>query len=276
MPFFATPQMQHPSVSTPPYQTAILQQPTMSCALSEEDIGRIVSTHVRSTLKDEIINEFKNEMKSIMSEVFGDFVKDLKVKIQALSAENAELRTENNTLTERLDDLEQYSRRNAIRISGVPESSPEDTDALVKQIASNMGIELKDDDIDRSHRTGKPRSGSNRQILVKFSNYHYKHRIMKSRWKLGKSPELKNIYINEDLTKKKEQLFRNARKLYQDKSVNKVWTWDGKVFLTDLNNVKHRIEKSSDLLKFPQRSTNGSLNMVNASVTNTSDGSPPT
>ena len=40
-------------------------------------------------------------------------------------------------LEERCDDLEQYSRRNTVRIRGVPETAGENTDAVVQEKAVN-------------------------------------------------------------------------------------------------------------------------------------------
>ena len=40
------------------------------------------------------------------------------------------------SLEERCDDLEQYSRRNTVRIRGLAESANEETDGLVKEFAA--------------------------------------------------------------------------------------------------------------------------------------------
>ena len=85
-------------------------------------------------------------------------------------------------LQDRVDSLEQYSRRNNVRISGVPESTSavENTDAIVKKVGEAFGVTITDEMIDRSHRVGKPgRMG--RDVLVKFTSYRYKHLIMRVR-----------------------------------------------------------------------------------------------
>ena len=85
-------------------------------------------------------------------------------------------------LQDRVDWLEQYSRRNNVRISGSPESTSavENTDAVVKKVGEAIGVTITDEMIDRSHRVGKPgRMG--RDVLVKFTSYRYNHLIMRAR-----------------------------------------------------------------------------------------------
>ena len=58
-----------------------------------------------------------------------------------------------------VDDGEQYSRRNSVRISGVGESGEEDTDSIIKNIARDLDADITLNDTDRSHRVGKSRNG---------------------------------------------------------------------------------------------------------------------
>ena len=60
------------------------------------------------------------------------------------------------SLEERCDELEQYSRRNTVRIRELAEEANEDTDGLVKDLASRtLNVEIKNCDVVRSHRMGK-------------------------------------------------------------------------------------------------------------------------
>ena len=51
-----------------------------------------------------------------------------------------------------LDRLELYSRRESVRIYGIPESDGEDTNRLVIDLAADMCITVKPEDISVSHR----------------------------------------------------------------------------------------------------------------------------
>ena len=72
---------------------------------------------------------------------------------------------------------------------------------------NELGITVNDSDIDRVHRVG--RGGlSPPQMIVKFTSYRAKERVVKNRSKLtGK----KGFYINEDLTSYNLDLLRKAR-----------------------------------------------------------------
>ena len=127
-------------------------------------------------------------------------------------------------LTRDLDDLQQYSRRNNIRIFGIPEKHDEDTDALVCGVAERIGARISSQDIDRSHRVGKRmplpsqdpsyasavqngQSGQNppRPIIVKLVSYKSKLAFIRNRRQLKGS----KVVVAEDLTRKKATLFIN-------------------------------------------------------------------
>ena len=56
---------------------------------------------------------------------------------------------------ERMDEMDQYGRRNTIRISGIPEDVEDTTEAAIELFKSKLGVEVKRSEIDRSHRVGK-------------------------------------------------------------------------------------------------------------------------
>ena len=45
-------------------------------------------------------------------------------------------------LKDQVDALEQYSRRDCVRIGPVPESADENTDEIVKAVAKSVGVDL--------------------------------------------------------------------------------------------------------------------------------------
>ena len=58
-------------------------------------------------------------------------------------------------IMEKLDDIEQYSRRNCLLFTGIVENDDENTDLLIlDKCRESMGIELSLQDIDRSHWIG--------------------------------------------------------------------------------------------------------------------------
>ena len=139
-----------------------------------------------------------------------------------------------------LDDLQQYSRRNNLRIFGIPEKSDEQTDQLVCGVAEKIGVRITAQDIDRSHRVGKriqqstqgdsyahaARNGQRSQprpIIVKLISYKSKIAFIKSRRKLKGS----GIVVAEDLTKKNASLLSQT---LRSEKVQTAWSTDGRIF----------------------------------------------
>jgi hypothetical protein len=86
-----------------------------------------------------------------------------------LKLENTNLALKVKSLEKSMDATEQYSRRNSLRISGIPESSDENTDAIILDISHEIGSDLSLPEIDRTHRVGKRKiNGKPRDIITKF------------------------------------------------------------------------------------------------------------
>ena len=65
------------------------------------------------------------------------------------------LENENKALSESVDDLEQYSLRNCL-LHGVKETDDENTDdIIIKTICEEMGVEVREEDLDRTHRISR-------------------------------------------------------------------------------------------------------------------------
>ena len=143
-------------------------------------------------------------------------VQVLKVDLEAKDKKIAELE---NRLVNRMDEMEQYGRRNNLRIFGVSESDNEDTDDPVLSVASKLGLTLDAACIDRSHRLGK-KGLKVRPIIVKFVSYSDR-RLM-----FGVKKKLKGtkLTIREDLASQRYRLLRDAIASYSEK---RVWSLDG-------------------------------------------------
>ena len=112
------------------------------------------------------------------SQNFGILSKDS--KITALEA-----RVEN--LESKIDQQEQYSRRNSLRVSGIPEETDE---VIMPKVINLLNTELKlqipvePQEIDRLHRVGKPKQSSPHAVLIKFARYTTRARVYKNRFQL--------------------------------------------------------------------------------------------
>ena len=134
----------------------------------------------------------------------------------------------------RSNELEQYSRRNNIRIWGIPEAEGgEDAQATIDRVVmvlnEKLGAKLRSYlyDIDIAHRIGKKKKNkkSGRCIIVKFLSRMSGIKCLKDRKTRLKGT---NIFIQEDLTNLNYSVYMAAR---SNDEVQKCWTIDGAVYV---------------------------------------------
>ena len=119
---------------------------------------------------------------------------------------------------------EQYSRRNCLRITGLKETTGENTDDMIIKLANEkLNVELTLPEIDRSHRIGSKKPTKIRSIIVKFATYRSRAAVIKQRRRLKDS----GIVLREDLTKQNRDLLKSAT---EHPLTTYAWTLDGKVF----------------------------------------------
>ena len=107
--------------------------------------------------------------------------------------------------------MEQHSRRNCLVLHGVNETNNENTDEiLIKTFSEELGVEIKENDLDRSHRLGKPSSNNNKPgpMTVNFAHYAVIREIFMNKRKL----KGKRLSITESLTSSQMQLLGEAKK----------------------------------------------------------------
>ena len=154
-----------------------------------------------------------------------------RAQISANTQQISELQAEVARLDLELDELRQYSRRNALRIiypPWGPENDKEDTDQMVLTLCRDvLEVNLEPGDISRSHRVGRyQRGGPPRPILVKFKGYREREKVYEARKKM---PE--QAYINEDLTINTAKLAYAARQAKKQHSISDTWVRDGRVYI---------------------------------------------
>ncbi|KAF0298397.1 hypothetical protein FJT64_004264 [Amphibalanus amphitrite] len=107
-----------------------------------------------STLKKTVLEclkdgELRGEFQSLIQEMVTGAVAEA---MAARDTEIAELKDQLKRTTDQLNDLEQYSRRLCVNITGVPEMTGESTDQIITDLAKMAGVAVTPSDIDRSHR----------------------------------------------------------------------------------------------------------------------------
>ena len=160
-------------------------------------------------------------------------IKNKDEKIQLLENRVEILKEEKESQGKEIDDLEQYSRRNCLLLHGVVETNTECTDdIIIKTCAEELGIDVKQEDLDRSHRLGKVKRNDNKPgpIIVKFARYAARNKVFSNKKKL----KGKKLLITESLTVYRMKLLDEARQKY---GVRNVWTYDGRVMYKGNNEI---------------------------------------
>lgn len=148
-------------------------------------------------------------------------------------------------LEERTDDIEQYQRRNSLRIFGIPEAPSEDTDLQVLAVAAKVNVPLELSKIDRSHRVGPRVGNKSRPIIVKFVSYADRNALFKSKKYLRNT----GITIREDLTRIRMGLLKQAIEHF---GLHSVWTFDGNIVVL-AGGSKQRVATARDLQVLKRR-----------------------
>ena len=161
--------------------------------------------------------------------------------IQELTKAVNELKTELKSSTQRCDDLEQYSRRNNIIISGIPVSEVTNTETqVVNMLNAYSGELISHNDIDRCHRLQKSntkKSPGQRppDIIVKFISHKAKAAILskepmeKLRSDNNGREDASKLYVREDLTKKRGTILYKARQLKKASLIKDAFSRDGAI-----------------------------------------------
>jgi len=199
-------------------------------------------------------------LKPMVDDLVKRALNDFSDEIKALKSENAELKKKINVLELQADAAEQYSRRNCLRVTGIVESPGESTDTLITDMARALGVDLSLDEIDRSHRVGKippidpaidPEDAPppKRAIIVKFVSYRSRNKFFKVRT-LAKDRGYKKVFVNEDLTRYRNNLLYQARMLAKDDKLLGAWSSDGTILIKENSNRVLRVNTADDLARY--------------------------
>ena len=190
-------------------------------------------------------------------------------EIMSLKKDNKHLQTALNDLEMRMDELEQYSRRDCVVFTG-PDLPPDEekeitTDLVIKMAKEKLNVDLKATDISVSHRLGKPKApdstnqASNlkpaaRPIIVKLVRRSLKYDLTNACIKKKAS-----ISVNESLTPRRLTLMRSilaVRKQHKQK-FKQCYSSEGRIFVLLHNSMqKFCITSHASLMDFLGRYPN--------------------
>ena len=163
-----------------------------------------------------------------------NMVGELNDSIDVLTSENDYLKVENGDLKTQInknflanDGLNQYGRKESIRLHNIPESTSRGDDnktaiTAIKDTAKTLGIEVLDEDIQRCHRVGKFKKGKARQIICRFRWFKKRMDFIRNKKKLKTNTDRMSLqerkaafkkapFITEDLSPYRGKVFRFVR-----------------------------------------------------------------
>ena len=210
-------------------------------------IGEIMAQLV-TTMQPVLIKAITVAVCASTKQIVTDIMKETAKETHVLKKEVNELKRVIQVQRFDLDRLEQYGRRETIRINGIPETEGGDTNDIVKQLAADIGVSITTADISVSHRMpGRP--GTAKTIIAKFVRRDVKASVMRNKRKLRENDKRRGVYVNEDLTPLRAKL---SKVLRSDPAIKKVWSIDGRIFCVineDGRETKKTIETPDDLFK---------------------------
>ena len=202
-------------------------QPDLLSALSKVESNLIQNI---TNLKDKVI-----KLKDIIIKNLQDESKRLKTKVNVFENKINDLEIQNN-------NLDQYSRRNNIEISGIPQSvSDIQLEEKVIDILKVIDVNITMNEIEACHRLGKKM----KNVIVQVINRKHCLKALRNKRKLKSIDKNAigipnaNLFISENLTPANSKLEFNCGKLKRDSKIEKCYT---------INGIVH-IAKSDKLMK---------------------------
>lgn len=205
----------------------------------------------------EFLSKSVDEANALMSKITKDYA-EIKKKNEELTLKNTELTGALDKLSDRVRELEQYSRKANIEISGIPSTPRENTINLVKDIGKAIGQPVEEAHILATHRVPSYNAKRDPALIVQFRD-----RLVRDSWLSSfKSKRVLNanevhsnfpsnrVYINEHLCPENKQFLGQLKVKCKELDIKYVWFREGKFFVRKSDGGKcHRIVKIQDVIK---------------------------
>lgn len=223
----------------------VLADAVRMMAACMQDISKTLDLQAKTHA--ELLQESKNQTSKIET---------LITEINNCKIENQSLRAENENLSRKVNDLEQYSLNFNLVIEGVPQQPGENVYDIVVKTANAVGAHISRENIENCHRLNKRvNSLKPPSIIAKFFSRQIKESILEAKKgkQLLKAADIgfksnNNIYIQEHLTAVNRNLFWLARNARNQLGYQFAWCRRGQVFLRkDEHASVIRVVKPADI-----------------------------
>ncbi len=208
----------------------------------KSNIEAKLKSNVETKLKPDIEAKLKVDLEAKMKSDIASTTEELQSKVDVLENEcyidSMKVQNQLNEkdihirlMMEKIDQLEQCTKAKNIRIAGMKEEEGEDIRRKVIDLARRQleieNIEIKD--IKEAGRMGKQNQTKTRDVLVNFQNSTMRDQVYRKRKLLTNKDA--PIFINEDLTQYRSQIFYEARKIRKRGGLFGAWTQGGNIMI---------------------------------------------
>ena len=236
----------------------------------EEQESAMLKSKDRSTSPD------TDTIKSLefMSEEYDElnnFRATAKRELLSLNTRLSELKSSVDTISNAIDDLQQYSYSYNVKLFGIPETtqreSANESTTVCANLFKEMGADVNIEDIDIAHRIpSRTKSDSPRPIVCKFIRRIAREKVMAKRKEISKVSKLKiglsdssfltEARIVDHLTPKNQQLLMEAKEFKSKHEYSYCWTRNGVVYLRKSENSRPIKVKDKNVLQVLYQSEN--------------------
>ena len=189
----------------------------------------------------EAIQKLKTEMNAEM-EKFKEENQKGKEEILVLKEENEKLKKQIMEMGRKMDEIEQYSRKDSLILSGggIPEvqsgkhEAPEETREIAKKvIEEKLGVKLNGQ-ISACHRLR-----NNRRVLVKFQNSEDRSAVYESKFRQSEVTHGDRITIHENLTAKRAKQVQVLGDMWEKGDIVNYYTKNGVIMARKTRDQKY-------------------------------------
>ena len=218
---------------------------------------------ILEALKDpDMIAALQAILTPIVNQAVTEAVKAKDEEIERLKRELADSKL-------KIDELEQYSRKNSLNITGLPETSGESTSQLVRDLGAMIGVNIGPADIDTCHRIGRQTTTRHRVIIVKFVRFDQRQELYAARRKLREvaapagaaftRQQLASVFISDNLTPHRQSVLYVARQLKRKGKLFAAWSDVGRLkvrvhqggntrFITTIDDLRELVGDDPELV----------------------------
>jgi len=186
-----------------------------------------------------------------------------KKDIKLVNKRANDLQKKNKKDYNNIDKLKQYDRRQNLEFHGVPRLENENVTQIVLDLVRKLDVNINEDDILIAHRLPQKQSfgqaraskSANKHptIIAPSVSRYERNQIYASRFNAKNIEEfpvdgMDKLYINENLTQRRKQLFWLTKQKAKDMDYSYIWTYNGQIYeREDKNSDRLHIKHESDL-----------------------------